>query len=125
VNDAKWVRKHLSDPKVTVIDTGARRYFDGVAGSPPGHLPHAVSVPFSSVADSTNRMLTPDSLRAVFERAGVKPGSHLVTYCHVGQQATLVCFAARIIGYDVSVYDGSFEDWSDREPPVENPSEKK
>jgi thiosulfate/3-mercaptopyruvate sulfurtransferase len=125
VTDAEWVKAHLTDPKVTVIDARALRFYDGSAGTPAGHIPHAVSVPFSSVADSTNRMLQPDSLRTVFLRAGVKPGSHLVTYCHVGQQATLVYFAAREIGYDVSVYDGSFEDWSDRELPVEGPPGKK
>jgi len=125
VTDTEWMQAHLADPNVTIIDARARRFFDGAAGTPPGHLPHAVSVPFSSVADSTNRMITPDSLRAVFEKAGVKPGSHLVTYCHVGQQATLVYLAARLIGYDVSVYDGSFQDWSDRELPVERLPEKK
>jgi len=125
VVESEWIRSHLSDPNVTMIDARARRFFDGAAGTPPGHLPHALSVPFSSVADSTNRMLSLDSLRGVFQRAGVKSGSHLVTYCHVGQQATLVYLAARLIGYDVSVYDGSFQDWSDRELPVENPSEKK
>ena len=125
VTDGEWVRAHLTDPGVTIIDARARRFYDGAAGTPPGHVPHAVSIPFSSVADSTNRMLRPDSLRAVFERAGVKPGNHLVTYCHVGQQATLVAFAARLIGYDVSVYDGSFEDWSDRELPLEGAAGKK
>jgi thiosulfate/3-mercaptopyruvate sulfurtransferase len=125
VNDAGWVRAHLSDPNVTIIDARARRYYDGTAGNPPGHLPHAVSIPFSSVADSTNRILNPDSLRVVFEKAGVKPGSHLVTYCHVGQQATLVYFAARCLGYNASVYDGSFQDWADREFPVEDPAGKK
>jgi thiosulfate/3-mercaptopyruvate sulfurtransferase len=125
VNDADWVRQHLTDPTVRVIDARAKRFYDGVAGNPAGHLPHAISIPFSSVADSTNRMLTPDSLRAIFEKAGVKQGSHLVTYCHVGQQATLVYFAARCAGYDVSVYDGSFEDWADRELPVEVPPGRK
>lgn len=83
VSDAEWVRAHLTDPNVTIIDARARRYYDGAAGTPPGHLPHAVSIPFSSVADSTNRILNPDSLRVLFERAGVKAGSHLVTYFHV------------------------------------------
>jgi thiosulfate/3-mercaptopyruvate sulfurtransferase len=124
VSDVEWVRNHLSDPNVTIIDARSRRYYDGVAGTPPGHLPHAVSIPISSVADSTNRMLNPDSLRVVFEKAGVKPGSHLVSYCHVGQAASLVYLAARLIGYDVSVYDGSFEDWADREFPVEVSSDK-
>jgi thiosulfate/3-mercaptopyruvate sulfurtransferase len=125
VTEVNWVRAHLSDPKVTIIDARPRRVYDGVTGTPPGHLPHAVSIPFSSVADTTNRMINLDSLRVVFEKAGVKPGNHLVTYCNVGQAASLVYLAARLIGYDVSVYDGSFEDWADRELPVEGPSGKK
>ncbi|MCX6134851.1 MAG: rhodanese-like domain-containing protein [Ignavibacteriales bacterium] len=125
VRDAEWVRAHLTDPNVTIIDARARRYYDGSTGTSPGHLPHAVSIPASSVADSTNRMISLDSLRSVFGRAGVKPGSRLVAYCHVGQSATLVYLAARMIGYDVSVYDGSFEDWADRELPVEAPPAKK
>jgi thiosulfate/3-mercaptopyruvate sulfurtransferase len=124
VRDFDWVHAHLADPNVTIIDARARRFYEGAAGNPPGHIPHAVSIPFSSLADSTNHMLSPDSLRAVFEKAGVKPGSHLVSYCHVGQQATLVYFAARLIGFDVSVYDGSFEDWADRDLPVEVPPKK-
>ena len=125
VTDADWVRSHFDDPNVTIIDARPRRVYDGVTGTPPGHLPHAVSIPFSSVADSTNRMINLDSLRVVFEKAGVKPGNHLVTYCQVGQAASLVYLAARLIGYDVSVYDGSFEDWTDRELPVEGPPGKK
>lgn len=98
VSDVEWVRQHLSDPNVAVIDARAKRFYDGAAGNPPGHLPHAISVPFSSVADSTNRMLSPDSLRAIFGRAGVKPGNHL----HVlprwpTSDACLFCCAMRRI----------------------------
>jgi thiosulfate/3-mercaptopyruvate sulfurtransferase len=125
VADAQWVRAHETDPNVTIIDARAQRFYDGKAGSPPGHIPHAVSVPFSSVADTTNRMLDLETLRQVFVKAGVKPGNKIVTYCHVGQQATLVYFAAKCLGYDARVYDGSFEDWSDQELPVDNPSDKK
>jgi thiosulfate/3-mercaptopyruvate sulfurtransferase len=125
VADAKWVQSHETDPNVTIIDARAQRFYEGKAGTPPGHIPHAVSVPFSSVADTTNRMLDLEALRQVFLKAGVKPGNKIVTYCHVGQQATLVYFAAKCLGYDARVYDGSFEDWSDLELPVENPSEKK
>ena len=126
VTDADWVKEHLSDPNITIIDARAKRFYDGSSGgSSAGHVPHSVSIPFSSVADSTNRILDPAALRDVLAKAGVKPGSQLVTYCHVGQQATLVAFAARYIGYNVKVYDGSFEDWSDRGLPIENPAEKK
>ena len=61
-------------------------------------------------------------MRAAFTKAGVKPGDTVITYCHIGQQATAVLFAARTLGYKVMLYDGSFEDWSRRDLPVDNPS---
>jgi thiosulfate/3-mercaptopyruvate sulfurtransferase len=36
----------------------------------------------------------------------------VVAYCHIGQQATVVYFVARYLGYDARLYDGSWEDWS-------------
>jgi thiosulfate/3-mercaptopyruvate sulfurtransferase len=38
----------------------------------------------------------------------------VATYCHIGQQASLLYFVARYLGYDAHLYDGSFEDWSHR-----------
>jgi thiosulfate/3-mercaptopyruvate sulfurtransferase len=50
----------------------------------------------------------------------VKPGDTVVGYCHIGQQATGMLFAARSLGYKVLLYDGSFEDWTTRKDyPVE------
>ena len=48
----------------------------------------------------------------------------MVTYCHIGQQATATLFAARTLGFTVMLYDGSFEDWSKRNLPVEISSKK-
>jgi thiosulfate/3-mercaptopyruvate sulfurtransferase len=126
VADAEWVQKHLTDSGVTIIDARATRFYDGSSGPPSGgHIPHAVSIPFSSMVDSTNKILGPEALQQIFVKAGVKLGNQVVTYCHVGQQATLVYLAAKYIGYNARVYDGSFEDWSDRDLPIENPSQKK
>jgi thiosulfate/3-mercaptopyruvate sulfurtransferase len=55
----------------------------------------------------------------------VKPADTVIAYCHIGQQATATIFAARTAGYKVMLYDGSFEDWSKRNLPVENPAIKK
>ena len=51
-------------------------------------------------------------LRALFDRAGIAPDDTVVGYCHIGQQATAMLFAARLLGHPVLLYDGSFQDWS-------------
>ena len=64
-------------------------------------------------------------LRAAFDAAGAKPGAEVVTYCHIGQQASALYLAARALGYKVRLYDGSFEEWSARpELPVETGPKK-
>ena len=52
------------------------------------------------------------------------PGDTIIGYCHIGQQATAMLFAARTAGYKVLLYDGSFTDWQRRDLPVEKPAEK-
>jgi thiosulfate/3-mercaptopyruvate sulfurtransferase len=54
------------------------------------------------------------ALRALFGTAGVKENDSVATYCHIGQQASLLYFVARYLGYDAHLYDGSFQDWSNR-----------
>jgi thiosulfate/3-mercaptopyruvate sulfurtransferase len=86
-----------------------------------GHIPGARSLYYLSVLDSTGVFLKPEALRERFTAAGWKPGDSVIAYCHVGQQATMVVFAARTLGIDVKLYDGSFDDWVTRGWPVELP----
>jgi thiosulfate/3-mercaptopyruvate sulfurtransferase len=115
--DAAWVSRHLADPSVAVIDArDAGFYLDTLDNhmSRGGHIPGAGSLPFGSVVTEDNRLKSPAELRALFTAAGANPGDTVVSYCHIGQQGTLVFFAARLLGYNVRLYDGSFEDWSAR-----------
>jgi thiosulfate/3-mercaptopyruvate sulfurtransferase len=114
--DADWLRANLSTPSVSIIDARDRNFYKGEGGGilRQGHIRGAVSIPFSSVLDSTNRVKNLAELHKVFEDAGITRGKKVVTYCHVGQQATLVYTVARLLGYDAAVYDGSFEDWNVR-----------
>jgi thiosulfate/3-mercaptopyruvate sulfurtransferase len=100
------------------LDARAAKFYSGAeAGQMPraGHIPSARNIPFSSlVEDSNNKFKSANTLRELFNAAGVKQGDSVATYCHIGQQASLLYFAARYLGYEAHLYDGSFEDWSHR-----------
>ena len=123
VVDAVFVSQHLNDPSVAIIDArDAGFYHDSLDNEMPrgGHIAGARNIPFGSVVEENNTVKSLASLQAMFTAAGADPGDTVVSYCHIGQQGTLVYFAARLLGYNVRLYDGSFQDWSKRsELPVE------
>jgi thiosulfate/3-mercaptopyruvate sulfurtransferase len=124
--DAEFVKSHLTAPGYAIVDARAPAFYSGEmkggSGAKPhkaGHIAGAKSVPFNSLTTPELKVATAAELAAKFKAAGVKPGDTVVAYCHVGQQATAVAFAARTLGYKVLLYDGSFEDWSRKDGPVE------
>jgi len=123
VVDAVWVNANLNKPGIAILDARAAKFYTGEeVGQMPrgGHIPRAKSIPFSTLVDDTNKFKSPDALRTLFSTAGVKENDSVATYCHIGQQASLLYFVARYLGYDAHLYDGSFQDWSNRsELPVE------
>jgi thiosulfate/3-mercaptopyruvate sulfurtransferase len=127
VADAAYVQARIDKPGAAIVDARAPQFYNGDGGGQPrpGHIPSAVNVPFSSLIDGT-KIKDETAMREIFTAAGVKPGSQVVSYCHIGQQASLVWLAARILGFEARLYDGSFEDWSGREDlPVVNPAAAK
>lgn len=124
--DAEFVRSHVGTPGFAVVDARDPAFYDGTktggsmqAQHKTGHIAGAVSVPFSSITGDDLRIKSADEIAAAFAGAGVKPGDTVITYCHIGQQATATLFGARLLGHKVLLYDGSFEDWSRRDFPVE------
>ena len=123
---ADFVQSHLKAPGYDVVDARASEFFDGekagMDGAALGHIPGARSIPFTTVSGADGKLKSPEELKALFAAAGVKPGDHVIAYCHIGIQATAVIFAARTLGVDARLYDGSFQDWSRRGLPTENPA---
>lgn len=125
VVDAAFVQAHVRQPGYVLIDARAGVYYDGLEKSGAdghlrrGHIPGARSLPFTDITNDDLTRKKPAELLALFRKAGVKPGDRVIAYCHIGQQGTAVLFAARTVGIDAVLYDGSFEDWTMRDLPVE------
>lgn len=112
VADAKLVSSIGTMPGYKLVDARSPAYYSGVETSmgQSGHIPGAVNIPFSEVVNS-NGMFDLPKITALFRNAGIKPGDTVVTYCHIGAQATATLFAARLLGNPVMLYDGSWQDW--------------
>jgi thiosulfate/3-mercaptopyruvate sulfurtransferase len=123
VVDGDWVAAHLRSSGIALVDARSPEFYSGEkpGGKPPenGHIPGARSIPYSSLLEESGRFKSRDALVEAFRVAGVKPGDRVVSYCHIGQQATLVFLVAKSLGFDAALYDGSFEDWSARGGAVE------
>lgn len=124
VVDAKYVLTHLRSPNVAIVDGRDASFYDGVQATADrkGHIPGAHSVPFVEIADDKNYIRSTEQLAKLFRDAGVQPTDTVVGYCHIGQQATAMLFAARLTGHPVKLYDGSMQEWSRSGFPLEGPS---
>ena len=118
--DLNYVKAHLADPRVSIVDARTRAYYTGedTRGFPrPGHIAGALNLPFDSLSQTGDAPVLKDAatLKSLFAEAGVKPDTEVVAYCHIGLQASQVYMAGRMLGLRVKLYDGSFEEWSAKE----------
>jgi len=115
IADLDYVRGNLHHAGVDIIDARNPEYYTGASTAPgkrAGHIPGASNLTFSTLLDSSGKFKSSEALAGMFHDAGVKSGDRVVSYCHIGQQATVVYFVARYLGYDARLYDGSWEEWS-------------
>ncbi len=120
VVDADWVHSHSGQPGVRLLDARTPEFYSGDnAGNMPraGHIPEPGTSPTRQLSMRTGRS---SRRRRCVSYMNTRTGETIVTYCHIGQQATVLYFVARYLGVEARLYDGSFQDWSSRpELPVE------
>lgn len=114
--DTEWLRGRFETPGIAVVDGRPADGFTGQSGhwSRLGHIPGAGNVPFFTLlAEEPPYVLkSREDLSRIFSDAGVKPGDTVVVYCGTGLWASLPYLAARYLGYEARLYDGSFQEWS-------------
>lgn len=123
ITDSDFIKSNLDNPEVKIVDARTKNFYDGNGGGVlrQGHIKGAKNIIYNSIIDSTFKLKSIEEMQKFFDDAGITKGSNIVSYCHVGQQATVIYFAAKILGYNAKVYEGSFEDWNVRDEsyPVE------
>lgn len=80
-----------------------------------GHIPGAISAPYSDSVGADGRFLSPAQLRERFGRIGIADGGRVVAYCGSGVTATHDLLALEVAGLPgARLYAGSWSDWSSR-----------
>ena len=78
-----------------------------------GHLPTALSVPWSKAANEDGTFKSDDDLRQLYGDAGLDGGKATIAYCRIGERSSHTWFVLReLLGHaDVKNYDGSWTEY--------------
>jgi len=115
ITDLAYVSTNLHHAGVAIVDARDPQFYTGATvprDRRAGHIPGASNITYSTVVDDKGKLKPTAVLEEMFKKAGVQKGDRVVSYCHIGQQATVIYFVARYLGYDARMFDGSWEDWS-------------
>lgn len=103
-------------PNLVLIDARPATEFSGrEAGADvprAGHIPGAANIPIAVNFAPDGTFRPADELRNLYRHAGVSRESANIAYCRTGMQASVSFFVLSYLGYDASLYDGSFVEWS-------------
>ncbi|MGB3329549.1 MAG: sulfurtransferase [Thermomicrobiales bacterium] len=123
VRDRDQVLAQLSERREQIVDARAEGQYSGAVqrGSRGGHIPGAINMPTSLLADDDGRWKSGEEIAAAARSAGVDLERPIVAYCNGGVTATQLLFGLHRAGAKTYAnYDGSWNEWGERpELPVE------
>ena len=113
------VQMALSDESAQVVDARSAGRFAGRepeprAGLRSGHMPGALSLPFTEIVEN-GRLAAPERIAQAFKKAGVDPDKPVITSCGSGVTAAILTLGLETLGKKPGrVYDGSWSEWGSR-----------
>jgi thiosulfate/3-mercaptopyruvate sulfurtransferase len=117
VRDVTEVAAAMKLGSEQIVDARAAERFRGEAPEPreglrAGHIPGALNLPFTQTLNPDGTMKDTDTLRALFEGAGVDLSRPMINSCGSGVTACVLALAQARLGVKRSaVYDGSWTEW--------------
>jgi thiosulfate/3-mercaptopyruvate sulfurtransferase len=117
------LRMKIADPNLVLVDVRSPAEYTGEITAPPeypnehaqrgGHIPGAVNIPWGQAIREDGTFKSAEELRQLYSSKGVVPDKRVVTYCRIGERASVTWFVLKhLLGYkDVKVYDGSWTEW--------------
>ena len=78
-----------------------------------GHIPTAISVPWSKAANDDGTFKSDEDLAALYADAGLDTSKQTIAYCRIGERSSHTWFALHeLLGHaDVKNYDGSWTEY--------------
>jgi len=128
VRDYSWVSSNIDKSGVSIIDSRPAEQYAGAPSTKTGHIPGAANLYWQKHLDEKDRATVKpvSELIKMYQDLGVKSGDKVVTYCNSGVQASHSYFILKYLGFDVSMYDGSFSEWTKmKDAPISTGSQKK
>ncbi len=117
------LKMKIADPILVLVDVRSPAEYTGEITAPPeypnehaqrgGHIPGAVNIPWGQAIREDGTFKSAEELRQLYSSKGVVPDKRVVTYCRIGERASVTWFVLKhLLGYkDVKVYDGSWTEW--------------
>ncbi|MFU8875245.1 sulfurtransferase [Micromonospora sp. SL4-19] len=78
-----------------------------------GHVPTAISVPWSKAANEDGTFKSDDELRKIYAAAGLDDSKETIAYCRIGERSSHTWFVLQeLLGHaNVKNYDGSWTEY--------------
>jgi thiosulfate/3-mercaptopyruvate sulfurtransferase len=118
---------NLKEQRETILDARAADRFHARVPEPrpgmrAGHVPGAISLPFTELLNDDQTLKSPDQLRARFKELHIDQASAVVTMCGSGITAAVLSLALSVAGLPSgALYDGSWTEWGARaDTPVQS-----
>ncbi|MEM3101834.1 MAG: rhodanese-like domain-containing protein [Candidatus Caldarchaeum sp.] len=117
------LKRKIADPGLVLVDVRSPAEFKGEITAPPeypnehaqrgGHIPGALNIPWGQAIREDGTFKPVEELKQLYGSKGVLPDKEVVTYCRIGERASVSWFVLKhLLGYpSVKVYDGSWTEW--------------